>query len=62
MINEERQINNFNEVGNMSLAWRIYAENLLSSSKHLYDEHLKVDLKRIEERETPSVRAWGYWE
>jgi len=54
MLSEEIQINNFNKVGNTPSTWEWYAENLLLSSKHLYDEHFKVDLKKIEKGETPS--------
>jgi len=53
MLSEERQIDNFNNVGNSYSIWHYYAENLLLSSKFLYDEYIKVDLKRIKEQNTP---------
>ncbi|MBT4482935.1 MAG: hypothetical protein HOC71_04570 [Candidatus Latescibacteria bacterium] len=54
MISKERQIDDFNNFGNMYFVWQYFAENLLLSSKYLYDEHFKVDHNIIKEGETPS--------
>ncbi len=47
MLNQDQQIKNFNQVGNTPEVWQICAEELLISSRLLFDNYSKIDFQGL---------------